>query len=226
MSGPGGPALPAATMEFGDPRMMSLVGALVALAPWHGHGKAWLEWCELARVGVRWSDEASLLYVSLWYLVQLRELWVLASVGQCQLYKVHSHLLLSGCEDVTKAFIIRHTLKGWKKETCKMECRHPISHSLLCRLLGSLPVVCSSSFEASLFKVSICLAFFGAVRVSELVSPPSRGKTGGLMADGVILANGAIHIRIRRSKTSIFGNGEWIPLQGVSEYLTIGTGGG
>lgn len=71
-------------------------------------------------------------------------------------------------------------------------------------------MVCSSGFQSSLFRVSFCFAFFRAVWESELV-PPSRGKSGGLVADDVILANGAIHIQIRRSKTGVFANGEWIP---------------
>lgn len=66
-----------------------------------------------------------------------------------------------------------------------------------------------------LFHTCFSLAFFAALRVGELV-PPSRARGGGLLSDDAVLANGALRIRIRRSKTDLFGRDEWVPLHGVS----------
>ncbi|KAM3936789.1 uncharacterized protein RB166_000745 [Leptodactylus fuscus] len=74
------------------------------------------------------------------------------------------------------------------------------------------------------------LAFFGALRVGELVSP-SKHRWGGLWEDDVVLANGALRLRIRRSKMDQAGRGSWLPLNAVdgvvclvcvvSEYLRV-----
>lgn len=70
------------------------------------------------------------------------------------------------------------------------------------RIINVLPSICSSDYERVLFSVSFYLAFFGALRVGELVSQ-SKEKLGGLRHDDVLLANNSI--RIRRSKTDVFG---------------------
>lgn len=105
-----------------------------------------------------------------------------------------------------------------------------MSFSLLSHLVMSLPEICSSSYEVCLFRAGFTLAFFGAFRVGELV-PPSKGKPGGLLEDDVIVSNGSLRIRIRRSKTDIFGRGLWVPLrpeggvtcpvQAVTDYLAV-----
>lgn len=86
-----------------------------------------------------------------------------------------------------------------------MERRCPVSYALLQFLVSSLQEICSSNFEISLFKVGFCLAFFGALLV--LVSP-SRVKAGGLLKYDVVLANEAVRLHIRKSKTDVFGFGE------------------
>lgn len=91
---------------------------------------------------------------------------------------------------------------------------------------------CSSQFEVALFNACFCLAFFGALRIIELVCP-SRSWLCGLLKDNVVIANGAI--RIRCSKTDGYSRGEWIllhnvngpacPVWSVSEYLSFRMGG-
>lgn len=149
------------------------------------------------------------------YLLFLRESGVSAAVAQRRLSGLSFHFKLRNWPDSTKSFVIRQALKGWKKEYVRTEHRRPVSYSLLVRLLGATDSICSSPFEATLFRACFCLAFFAALRVGELV-PPSRVGGGGLLSDDVILANGALRVRIRRSKTDIFGRGEWVPLHGVS----------
>lgn len=193
---------------------MSLVGSSVAPATWAGHGKSWDEWMALLGDRTLPRDRETLLGITLSYMINLREKGVSASVAQRKLAGVRFHLLLRGRLDVTKDFIIRQSLKGWKKERVVRESRRPVSFSLLNKLLGILAELCVSAFEVALFRASFTLAFFGALRVGELVSP-SRNRLGGLLPDDVVLANGAVRVRIRRSKTDIFGRGEWIPLHQV-----------
>lgn len=155
---------------------------------------------------------------------------VSVTIAQRRLSDIAFHFKLWGWGDVTKHFLVRQVLKGWKKEYVPAECRRPVSYSLLVRLLSATSVICASPYEGALFRSCFTLAFFGALRVGELV-PPSRARARGLLEDEVVLSNGSLRVRIRRSKTDVLGQGEWLPLHGVvgsacpvqavSEYLQL-----
>lgn len=198
-------------MGFGGECLIPMVPSSVAPDTWRGYGKAWGEWLDL--VGSRRVDldDVVRLEVTTEYMLPLRKLGVSA---QKRLAGLSFHFKLRGWSDVTKAFVIRQALKGWKKEYVCTERRRPISYSLLNQLLEVTNVQCFSLYEASLFEASFCIAFFAALRVGELV-PLARDRARGLMVDDVVLANNALRIHIRRSKTKVLGWGEWVPLHSV-----------
>ncbi|KAM9324065.1 cis-aconitate decarboxylase-like [Gastrophryne carolinensis] len=66
--------------------------------------------------------------------------------------------------------------------------------------MGRFTQVCSSEFEVRLFQAAFSVAFFGALRVGELVSRNKR-EPGGLQVDDVFFAEEGVWIRIRVSKT-------------------------
>lgn len=206
--------MPPFPMGFGGERLIPMIQSSVAPATWSGYGKAWGEWLLLVAGRRVDTDDTVRLEVTTEYMLQLRELGVSSSVVQKKLSGVSFHFKLRGWEDVTKTFVIRQALKGWKREHVRTESRRPISYALLVQLLNATDSQCSSVYEASLFKASFCLAFFAALRVGELV-PPARARAGGLMMDDVVLANNSLRIRIRRSKTDVLGRGEWVPLHSV-----------
>lgn len=144
--------MPAPFTCASDPRVMALVGASVAPSAWNGHGKAWLEWLHLAE-GLEQRGREELLGTTLQYLIQLREKGCSASVAQKRLSGVRFHLLLRGCVDVTKDFLICQALKGWRKEEARRESRRPISFAILQRIIASLHMICSSDYEYLLFKL-------------------------------------------------------------------------
>lgn len=186
------------------PRMMSLVGASVSPSTWNALGKLWREWCALAReAGLPWSDKGLL---ELTLHLQLRDQGVSANVAQRKLAGVRFHLLIRGIKDVTQEFIVRQALIGWRKELVRLENRRPVTHALLIKLVQAAQASCSSPFKASLFTVSFSLAFFAALRVGELVSA-SRQCPGGLMFSDVVLSEESVQLKIRRSKTDVFGKG-------------------
>lgn len=84
--------------------------------------------------------------------------------------------------------------------------RHPVSFEMLQVLTGSLEKVCSSFYECVLFWAAFALAFFAALRISELVSP-SKKVEGGLLYRDVEHVQDTIRIWIRRSKTDQAGRG-------------------
>lgn len=86
---------------------------------------------------------------------------------------------------MTKCFLVQQALRGWKKEHVRMECRRPVSYSLLARLLEATEGQCSSPFEAVLFWACF---FFGPVFVWHLVNwscwPNSLNATIGWPVGG------------------------------------------
>lgn len=111
-------------------------------------------------------------------------------------------------------------------------CRRPASHKLLGKIIEVLPNFCLSPLEVRLLKISFCLAFFVALRVSELVSP-SKNRIGGLAWDDVVMIQDVVRVHVRRSKKYVFGHSEWLvlpcvvgplcPVVSVSEYMVLGS---
>lgn len=69
----------------------------------------------------------------------------------------------------------------------------------------------NSGYEVALFHLAFTLAFFGAFRISELVSP-SRCRQGGLMFGDVVVVGRTLECCVRRSKTDQEGKGAVVAL--------------
>lgn len=133
-------------------------------------------------------------------------------------------------QDFTKSFLVRRAMRGFRKGRCIRDSRRPVSFELLLSLGASLPEVCASIYEGKLFRAAFSLAFFGAFRVSELVSP-SRVRAGGLAITDVRDTGEELVCLIRRSKTDQRGRGLQVslhrlpgsamcPVSAVREYLS------
>lgn len=204
--------MPPGIVGIAYPQVLALLGASVTLAKWSGQRKSWNKWCQMVDAGVFPSSKEELLNITLLYLVQLRERGVLAVVVQRRIVGVRFHLLLRGLVDVSGSFVVRQALKGWWKEFIRRECQRPITHLLL--QLSSVEAVCSSPFETYFIRASFVLAFFGALRVGELVAP-SHSRLGGLLLPYVGAIIDAVRLCIRRSKTDTFDRGEWVSIRKV-----------
>ncbi|XP_077782889.1 uncharacterized protein LOC144327423 [Podarcis muralis] len=96
-----------------------------------------------------------------------------------------------------------------------------------------LRVVCWSGYEARLFSAAFSIAFFGALRVGELVlEERSDGHSRGLLLRDVQLAPAELRISVRNSKTDQRGRGAVIrlpatgdagpcPVKDVRKYLAV-----
>lgn len=113
---------------------------------------------------------------------------------------------LRGLEDFTKSFLVRQALKGYRRGSWRPDTRRPVSFQLLGRLCHQLQSVCSSPYEVVLFRAAFSLAFFGAFRISELVSQ-SRFQVGGLLRTDVQVSLDGLNCFLRRSKTDVLGKG-------------------
>ncbi|KAM4026862.1 uncharacterized protein ACNLHF_022731 [Anomaloglossus baeobatrachus] len=76
------------------------------------------------------------------------------------------------------------------------------------------PGICVSAYETVLFTTAFVLAFFGAFRIGELVSP-SRVIGGGLLFEDVSVVGRRVECRLRRSKTDQMGRGRLVVLYAV-----------
>ena len=114
---------------------------------------------------------------------------------------------LNGHTDNTKSFLVTKILEGSKrKNSPKADLRLPVSMNLLKRLIQSLPFVCTSVYESTMFASAFSLCFFGLLRVGEITSQ-SKGRAGKhvIHISDIKLVRKQdsvdLHLMIRSSKT-------------------------
>lgn len=77
---------------------------------------------------------------------------------------------LQGWADPTNDFLVSKLLEGCRRLRPLSDTRLPMSIPILVQITQSLPAVCTSTFEACLFKTVFVCAFFGFMRVGELAA--------------------------------------------------------
>ena len=114
---------------------------------------------------------------------------------------------LHNWNDPTDLFVIRKLLECCRRICRRSDIRAPITETVLKSICLSLPFVCTSLYEAKLFKAAYFLAFFGLLRVGELVHTSTILRNRPLSASDVKIEGVAIAllITIRYSKTNPYG---------------------
>jgi hypothetical protein len=78
---------------------------------------------------------------------------------------------IRGVGDPTNCFIIKKLMEGFRRDRgTQLDCRLPITINHLKKLLGVLPTICSSEFEALLFRAVFLVMFFGFLRLGEVAA--------------------------------------------------------
>lgn len=190
----------------------------------------------MAEVGTVESDQDRTSLV-LYFICRNAELGISVSALDRKMAGLAFLFKLRGLGDVTKSFMVRQVLKGYRKGKRKEDSRRPVSFEVLELVLEKLKEIGLSRYEIVLFRAAFLLAFFGAFRISELVSP-SKCKPGGLLQGDVACTGSSVQIRIRRSKTDQRGKGLQVelfagtvsqicPVRAVEHFMAIRpTGGG
>lgn len=220
-------------MESGLGSALSLIQRSVSIGTWASYSRAWQEWESILSMQLGGSEdfESTLLY------------WVGSSYASGVSHSVMGRRLsalafwfkLRNLQDFTKTFLVRQAMQGFRRGMRVRDGRRPVSYELLLALGEELEAVCLDVYEACLFRAAFALAFFGALRISELVSP-SRVRAGGLLAGDVVLGEHSVECRVRRSKTDQLGKGVSLvlqelrgspmcPLQVLRAYLELRPGG-
>ncbi|XP_028584265.2 uncharacterized protein LOC114596625 [Podarcis muralis] len=137
-------------------------------------------------------------------------------------------------KDPCAKFVVRKALEGWGR-LCpsRSQGRRPISFDLLTKMRVKLRAVCWNKYEARLFPTTFSMAFFGALRVCEVVLEEGRGGTSrGLLLQDVSLSSSEVVLSVRSSKTDRLGQGATVrlpatgnpcpcPVKDTSRYLSL-----
>lgn len=110
----------------------------------------------------------------------------------------------SGWANNTSDFRVRPMIEGFTRQRPQQpdSCR-PVTPSILQGLGNAFKVICTSEFEASLYKAAAFVLFFGAFRQGEVLAV-SRNRPGdrALHWDDCQLAIGRAYLLLQRSKTT------------------------
>ena len=143
---------------------------------------------------------------------------------------------VNGWLDPTDSFIIKKLKEGCKRGNPQCDSRLPITPILLRDLVEKLPSMCSSQYEALLFKAAFLLAFVGFLRVGEFTSLKKSGDTSRILAiDDISISEKILHVRIRFSKTDQKGLSSNLkiesstgcllcPVKALEEFLLVRSG--
>ena len=178
----------------------------VSGATWNAYSKVWREW-QVFTDGLGIPPAGQEAGLALLHFLNLKmEEGVSASAidrllaGLAFLFKWH------GGRDFTKDFWVKQSVKGYRKGRRTPDGRRPVSFLMLQSLFRHLQSVCNLAYEIALFQAAFALAFFGALRIGELVSA-SRTAHGGLLEGDVELWGDEVGVWVRRSKTDQEGKG-------------------
>ncbi|XP_054843732.1 integrase/recombinase xerD homolog [Eublepharis macularius] len=168
------------------------------------------------------------------YLAHLRVLGRAPRTMRRDLAAVSFFCKALGFPDPCRGFIPRRAVDGWARlSPPSPDGRRPISLPILRRILDALPGRCWSSFEAQLFHTAFTIAFFGALRVGELVAGSQDDPSGrAIRLSDVSWSPRRVSINIRRSKTDQRGRGVTLvlraaqpgavcPVRAVGDYIDI-----
>ena len=138
---------------------------------------------------------------------------------------------IRGLDDSTNRFVVSKVLEGFKRLKSKGDTRLPITEKVLARLIDTLDAVCSSFYEAKLYKAAYTLAFFAFLRVGEFALSKGNNLHTILRVSDVSLLNNQLTLCLRCSKTDQLGRGITIvlnrhgssicPVQAMANFLQI-----
>ena len=122
---------------------------------------------------------------------------------------------VNGWPDPTDSFLVKTILRGMCRSSKTPDSRYPITLQRLEELLPSLASVCSNSYEVRLFKAAFSMAFFGFLRVSEMLGQrfTGGGGRGPLKLTSVKVELSKVTVNLSGSKTNQLGHVEVVQIE-------------
>lgn len=125
-------------------------------------------------------------------------------------------------------------MEGWSREEGpRVNTHQPLSPAVLKVVFEAWGSVCSFPYEIALFHVASLIAFFGALRVGELMaSSKKHGSRRALTLEDVQILSNSLEVRIRTLKTdqkgkgkifslAVCDDGELCPVAAMVRYLAV-----
>ena len=142
---------------------------------------------------------------------------------------------VNGWMDPTSSFLVGKLKEGCRRLKPSCDSRRPITFPVLQRLVDILPPICTSFYEATLFRAAFVLAFFGFLRVGEFTCANKKGDFSHVIQSGDVLINqdkSQMKVILRSSKTDQGGKaaeiligknekGSLCPVQAVSDFMSV-----
>ncbi|XP_078240222.1 integrase/recombinase xerD homolog [Pogona vitticeps] len=148
------------------------------------------------------------------FIVELHRKGLAPGTIQGKLAALRFYAKANGLKDWSGDFRVRKMIEGWSRERGRSgDDRTPISPGILESLVELWGTICKDGYEKVLFRAASLVAFFGAMRISELVAlSKSDDSRSALQRADVRIQNDQIILRIRRSKTDQQGRGGQVRL--------------
>lgn len=148
---------------------------------------------------------------------------IAAIAFQCKMFNV---------EDITQCFLIRKMMTGINRADKHIDNRLPVTLDILKKVVDGVYIVCTSNYESTLFAAIFTLAFFGFLRVGELVPNSAIDKGHALLFSNIdIYPESHIDMRIPHSKTDQNRNGVVLniaarntpicPVKNLTDYIKV-----
>jgi hypothetical protein len=121
---------------------------------------------------------------------------------------------IHGFTDTTQSFILKKVLLGFSRSNMHHDARKPITLDILSAMIQTLPTICKSHYESSLFSTIFTTAFFGFFRMGELVQDSRLSIGHAIQTQNVAYLphNNTVQIILQHSKTDQQGKGVAVQL--------------
>ncbi|XP_077778997.1 integrase/recombinase xerD homolog [Podarcis muralis] len=208
-------AFPGAPLESWEQEVMKGVFGAVAPSTMRSYKKAWADFLKFrSRMHSSRQNAIPSTREVLHYLAHLKELGRAPKTLNIQSAGISYFCKTFFATDPCAEFIVRKTLEGWRRaQPPSSDKRRPITYDILTQIHKKLRAICWSKYEARLFSAAYSIAFFGALRIGELVCEGGvpHGQRGILLSD-LTLSGSQLLVQVRSSKTDQQGRGALIQL--------------
>lgn len=141
-----------------------------------------------------------------------------SKTAACYIASINFRCKFSQNFDLSQNFIVKKMLEGMKRANPSKDARLPITLEILNKVLMRLYVVCSSPYETLLFSAAFSLAYYGFLRVGEIVFTKLGEEHKLIRVNDVKIRTldncRIIDVHIPFSKTDQAGRGADIRIQG------------
>lgn len=182
----------------------------LAKSTWKSYIASWMSWKVFLRNNNLKEDAVSEQIVLLFLNQLMSKEYSWAHINKT-LAGVSFFLKLNSLPHCLSFFSVQQALKGYRKVKFNIDKRSPINTETLLAICRSADKVCFSEYETEMFKAVYSIMFFGAFRISEVVSASKKVQSGMKMTN-IVVSEHQIKIFLPQSKTDKVGKGQWIQL--------------